>query len=323
MEVVALGKSGIKSSVLAMGADLLSSKIDKETTFSLLDCFFENGGTLVDTASFYASWLPGCSRGESETAIGAWMKERGNRDKIALSSKLSLDYAGANGFSKSRIASECEKSLKRLQTDRLDICYAYNDGLNTPQEEIMSAFDALVRAGKVRVLGAGNLPVWRIAEANTIARANGYATFQLIQQFYTYLRPRLGVELEPRIFLSDHTKEFAQAYGIGLLASSALLFGAYARANQSMPLQFAGIDSDERLAVLNYVSAEVGYSREQVILAWMRQSSPAVVPIISANRSDQLKENMDALNLTLTDEQMQHLTTAGNVSLAETWLQSK
>jgi aryl-alcohol dehydrogenase-like predicted oxidoreductase len=322
MNLVELGTSGIKSSALAMGSDVLGSKIDQKTTFSLLDFYFENGGTLIDTANFYASWLPGCVGGESETVIGAWMKERGNRDKILVSSKLAFDYPGSvGGLSASEIKTECDKSLKRLQTDHLDIYYAHRDDLDTPQEETMKAFDGLIKAGKVRVIGASNLAVWRIAEANAIARANGYATYQLIQQRYTYVRPRHGADFGPQIFLNEETKAFAKAHGIGLVAYSVLLSGAYTRDDRPLPAQFAGVDSDERLEALKAVASEAGVSPNQVIIAWMRQSVPSVLPIIAGSRTEQLKENIAALGLVLTNVQMERLTNAGNPVILEAWMQ--
>jgi aryl-alcohol dehydrogenase-like predicted oxidoreductase len=306
-----------------MGSDVLGSKIEQATTFSLLDFYFEHGGTLIDTANFYASWLPACTGGESETAIGAWMQERGNRNQVLISSKLAFDYPGSNGgLSASEIERECEKSLQRLKTDHLDVYYAHRDDFDTPHDETMGAFDRLVKAGKVRVLGASNLPVWRIAEANAIARVNGWTEYQLIQQRYTYLRPRHGADFGPQIFLSEETKAFAKHHGITLVAYSVLLQGAYTRPERPLPAQFAGVDSDERLSTLKTVAGEVGASPNQVIIAWMRQSSPSVLPIIAGSTTNQLSENIEALNVTLSDEQMSRLSSAGNPVILEAWLQS-
>ncbi len=322
METIQLGRSGIKASALAMGSDVLGSKIDKTTTFGLLDFYFEHGGTLIDTANFYASWLPGCSGGESESVIGAWIEERGNRNQVLLSSKLAFDYPGSpGGLSASEIEQECEKSLKRLHTNHLDVYYAHRDDFDTPQEETMAAFDRLVKAGKIRVLGASNLALWRIAEANTIARSNGWTEYQLIQQRYTYVRPRHGADFGPQIFLSEEVKAYAKHHGITLVAYSILLQGAYARPDRPLPAQFAGVDSDERVNTLKAVAHELGVSPNQVVIAWMRQSSPTVLPIIAGSSTNQLKENIDALALTLTEEQMHRLSVAGNPIIREAWLQ--
>jgi len=322
VDKVRLGKSGIEASALAMGSDVLGSKIDRAATFTLLDFYFDRGGNLIDTANFYASWLPGCKGGESELVIGAWMKERGNRNQLLVSSKLAFDYPGSSGgLSAGEIERECEKSLSRLQTDHLDIYYAHRDDFNTPQEETMFAFDRLVKAGKVRVLGASNLPIWRIAQANSIAKANHWSEFQVIQQRYTYVRPRHGADFGPQIFLSQDIKAFAEHHGIALVAYSVLLQGAYTRPERPLPAQFAGVDSDERVRTLNSVAGELGVSPNQVVIAWMRQCHPSVLPIIAGSRTEQLRENIDALALTLSDEQMQKLNTAGNPLILEAWLQ--
>ena len=322
MEKVQLGSSGIQASALAMGSDVLGSKIDRATTFKLLDFYADHGGNLIDTANFYASWLPGCKGGESESTIGAWMKERGNRDRLLISSKLAFDYPGSpGGLTSNEIEKECEKSLKRLQTDRLDIYYAHRDDFDTPQAETMAAFHRLVKAGKVRLLGASNLPLWRIAQANAIAEANSLTRYQVIQQRYTYVRPRHGADFGPQIFLSEDVKAYAKHKGIALVAYSVLLSGAYTRSERPLPAQFAGPDSDERIATLKAVASELDASPHQVVIAWMRQTDPAILPIIAASRIEQLQENIDALRLRLSDEQMKRLSSAGNPIILEAWLQ--
>src|SRR5260370_21819676 len=165
MQQLKLGPSGVEVSALCFGTDPIGSKIDRETSFRLLDLFREGGGTFVDTGNFYASWLPGCKGGESETTIGLWMKERGNRDEMVIASKLGFDYPGCQGgLSAAEIERECEKSLQRLQTDRLDLYYAHRHDCQTPMGESMEAFDRLIRSGKVRAIGASNLSRWRMAE---------------------------------------------------------------------------------------------------------------------------------------------------------------
>lgn len=322
MQKITLGNTGLEVSALAMGSDVLGSKIDQDTTFSLLDYYVGEGGNFIDTGNFYASWLPGCKGGESETAIGAWMKARGNRDKIVISSKLAFDYPGCEGgLNAAEIERECEKSLQRLQTDRLDLYYAHRDDRDVPQEETMAAFDRLIKAGKVRAIGASNLAVWRIARANAIAKANGFTPYAVVQQRYTYLRPRHGADFGPQIVIGPELKDFSLAEGIALVAYSVLLQGAYTRTERELPAQFAGPESDERLDALRDVAKETGSNVNQVIIAWMRQSKPAILPIIAGSKIDQLKENIAALNLTLTEEQMQKLTVAGDPVIKQAWIQ--
>ena len=322
MEKRKLGKSNLLVSALAFGTDLIGSKIDPPSSFALLDFYFDNGGTFLDTGNFYASWLPGCAGGESETTIGAWIKDRNCREEIVISSKLAFDYPGCRGgLSAEEIARECEKSLQRLQTDRIDLYYAHRDDRDTPLEETMEAFDRLIRSGKVRSIGASNLFVWRIAQANTLASQNGWEPYSVIEQRYTYLRPRYGADFGPQIFLNEDAKDFARFEGIGLVGYSVLLQGAYTRTDRELPAQFVGPDSDERLLALREVASEAGYTPNQAIIAWMRQSDPAVLPIIAGSRQEQLIENIAALELTLSEDQMQRLNGAGNPEIKRAWLQ--
>jgi aryl-alcohol dehydrogenase-like predicted oxidoreductase len=319
---VKLGNSHLEVSALAMGTDLIGSKIDRETSFSLFDFFSENGGTLIDTANMYAMWLPGCKGGESESTLGQWMKARGNRNQIEVSTKLAFDYPGCvGGLSAEEIERECEKSLKRLQTDRIDVYYSHRDDRETPLEETMEAFDRLVKAGKVRALGASNLFLWRIAEANTVSRAHNWSEYSVVEQRYTYLRPRHGADFGPQIFISEDLKDFAHSYGVALIGYSILLQGAYTRSDRPVPVQFAGPDSDDRLAALKAVASEVPCSASQAIIAWMRQSTPAILPIIAGSKVEQLRENIEALDIVLSSEQMRRLDQAGNPSAAQGWIQ--
>lgn len=322
MEKVKLGTSNLEVSALALGTDVIGSKINLTTSFALFDFFQEKGGTFLDTANFYASWLPGFHGGESETTIGAWMKERGNRDQMVISSKLAFDYPGSKGgLTADEIERECEKSLRRLQTDRIDLYYAHRDDRKTPLEETMEAFDRLISKGKVRAIGASNLTVWRVAQANVIAQANGWSRYSVVEQRYTYLRPRYGADFGPQTFLSEDMKDYAQFEGIALIGYSVLLQGAYMRSDRPLPAQFAGPDSDERLAALRTVAAELGYKPHQVIIAWMRQTKPSILPIIAGSRVEQLADNLAALDLSLSDEQVHRLSTAGNPDIKRAWLQ--
>ena len=321
MEKLKLGHSDVQVSSLCLGTDSLGSKIDRETSFELMDFYREKGGNFIDTANFYASWLPGCRGGESESTIGAWLAERGNRDQMAIASKLAFDYPGCDGgLNAAEIERECEKSLKRLRTDRIDLYYAHRDDFATPLEETMAAFDRLVKAGKVRMIGASNLSVWRIAEANGVSRANSWAQYGVVEQRHTYLRPRHGADFGPQICINDDLKDFAIKRGVTLVAYSILLHGAYTRDNQPIPAHYAGPEAEERLAALRRVANEVGATANQVIVAWMRRSEPPVLPIIAGSRPEQLEETIGALGVNLSEEQMATLNTAGNPDVKESWL---
>jgi aryl-alcohol dehydrogenase-like predicted oxidoreductase len=316
MKKVSLGKSGIEVSALCLGTDLFGTKRERATSFQLLDFFESAGGTFVDTANFYASWLEGCQGGESETTIGQWMKERGVRDQMAIASKVAFEYPGcAGGLGAAEIERECEKSLRRLQTDRIDLYYSH-------REETMEAFYRLVKSGKVRATGASNLAVWRIAQANMLCQLKGWSGYAAVEQRYTYLRPRYGADFGPQIFIGEDLKDYARVTGIALIGYSILLGGAYLKGAKSLPAQFAGPDADARMEALSAVARELGAGLNQVIIAWMRQSDPPVLPIIAGSRTEQLAENIAALDITLSEEQMRRLTTAGNPG-AGGWIMSE
>lgn len=319
-----LGNSGIEVSALCLGSDLFGAKRDESASFALLDYFRERGGTFIDTANFYASWVDGFQGGESEATIGRWMKSRGNRNQTVIATKLAFQYPGCpGGLSAGEIQRECDKSLTRLQTDWIDLYYSHRDDLATPLEETMEAFHRLIQAGKVRAIGASNLSVWRVAEANLLSQLRRWTGYCAIEQRYTYLRPRYGASFGPQIFISDDMKAFAKTHGVTLVGYSVLLAGAYTRSSSDLPVQFAGPDSEGRWKALRAVANSAGATVNQVILAWMRQSEPPVLPIIAGSATEQLAENIGALEITLSPEQMEILNEAGNPEAKTGWIQSK
>lgn len=321
MQKMRLGHSGPEVSVLCMGSDLLGSKHDRQTSFAVLDAFREKGGTFLDTGNLYAAWLPGCVGGESETVIGEWMKARGCRDEMVVGTKLGFDFAGTpGGLTASEIRNECDKSLKRLGTDRIDIYWSHRDDRDTPQAETMQAFDKLAKAGKIRAIGASNLKVWRIAQANELARANGWVQYTAVEQRYTYLRPHHAADFGPQLIIGEELKDFAAANGVALVAYSILLGGAYTKAGAVLPPQYAVPEAGERIAMLKSVAAETGAAVSQVIIAWIRQHSPSILPIIAGSKPEQIAECVEALKLELTSAQMQRLNTAGDPAEAGGWL---
>ena len=321
MDKITLGSSDVTVSALCYGTDLIGSRVNEKDSHRLLDAFASHGGTFIDTGNFYASWHPGCVGGESESTIGRWMAKRGHRSDMVISTKLGFDYPGcAGGLTAQEIERECEKSLTRLQTDYIDVYYAHRDDFDTPLEETMEAFHRLVTAGKVRTVGASNLWLWRVAEANQIARQKMLTPYSVVEQRYTYFRPRHGADFGPQICITDDMKRFCAHHNMTLIAYSILLQGAYTREDRPIPAQFAGPEADERMAALMGVAQETGYTPSQVIIAWMRQSDPPVLPIIGGSQTAQVEENIQALNLVLSEGQMERLTRAGDPDVKKAWL---
>jgi aryl-alcohol dehydrogenase-like predicted oxidoreductase len=307
-----LGHTGVEVSSLCLGAMFFGTRTDKAMSFRILDAYVDAGGSFIDTANIYAGWVPGGHAGDSELLLGEWMRERGNRANLFIASKVGFDYNGVERRLRAReIQEECDKSLKRMQVDSIDLYYAHVDDRVTPLEETMQAFDRLIEAGKVRFIGASNYLAWRLEQAYRVSKENGWAKFCCIQQRYTYLRPKPGASFAPQVFANDDLLDCCRSTGVTLLAYSVLLGGAYTRADRTIPEQHAGPDTDNRMRALRAVAQESGATVNQVVLRWMMQSSPPILPLIAASDEAQLQENLGALDFELTSDQMERLDKAG------------
>ncbi len=312
MRQLTLGEGGPHVSEFCLGAMYFGTRNDRAESFALLDQFMEAGGNFIDTANIYAHWVPGGKGGESETMLGAWMRARDNREQCFIATKVGFEYPGIQpGLRANQIETECHKSLKRLGIETIDLYYAHVDDRETPLEETLAAFDKLVRAGKVRFIGASNTLAWRLERARWISRTQGWAGYCCVQQRYTYLRPKPGADFDPQISANDDLLDYVRSEPVRLLAYSPLLSGAYTRDDREIPPQYQGPDSQERLLVLRKIAAEAGATPNQVIFAWMLQSEPAVIPLVAASTPSQMQENLDARNLTLSPDQISRLNAAG------------
>ena len=306
MRTVPLGDTGVEVSALCLGAMYFGTRQNQAESYRLLDHYVGAGGTFIDTANIYAHWAEGGRGGESEPVLGAWMRERGNRDRLFIASKVGFEMPGVErGLRAQQIEEECEKSLRRMGIDTIDLYYAHVDDRVTPMAETLEAFHRLVQAGKVRFIGASNFRAWRLEEARWLSAQNGWTNYCCIQQRYTYLRPKHGASFGGQVVANEDLRDYCRSRPITLLAYSALLAGAYTRADRAIPDEYAGPDTDARLAALNQVAAAQNATPNQVILAWMLQHD--IIPLIAASTIEQMQENLDALDLHLSDEQMQRL----------------
>jgi aryl-alcohol dehydrogenase-like predicted oxidoreductase len=309
MKQVTLGTTGAEVSTLCLGAMYLGTRQDQAASFELLDHYVAAGGSFIDTANIYAHWVEGFSGGESETLLGEWLKARGNRDEVFLATKVGFEYSDqTRGLTAAQIEAECDKSLKRLGVETIDLYYAHKDDRQTPLEETLEAFDKLVQAGKVRYTGASNYTAWRLEQARQISAAHDWAAYGCVQQRHSYLRSRRGTTFDPQLEASEELLDYCQSEGVTLLAYSALLSGAYTRADRDFPAEYPGPDSDARLVALRKVALEQDATRNQIILAWMLAHK--AIPLVAASTIDQLDENLGALAITLTDEQIALLDAA-------------
>jgi len=312
MKTRPLGQTGVEVSSLCLGAMYFGSKNDEATSHRILDHYVDAGGTFIDTANIYVRWLEGFQGGESETLLGKWMAERGNRDDLFIASKVGFNYQDVPmSLEPKLIEEECNKSLKRMNIETIDLYYCHKDDRDTPLEATMEALNRLVQAGKVRYIAASNYMAWRLERANWISKTKGWAQFCGVQQRHTYLRIRPGADTGRQEVANEDLQEYCHDSGMTLLAYSALLGGAYTRSDRPIPDSYASPDNEQRLAALNAVASEVGATANQVVLCWMRQSAPSVLPLIAASTEEQLSENIAALDFELSTEQMQRLNTAG------------
>ncbi|MBN1220663.1 MAG: aldo/keto reductase [Anaerolineae bacterium] len=207
------------------------------------------------------------------------------------------------------IAQEIEGSLKRLGIDYIDLYYAHKDHRPDPLEETLEAFDRLVKAGKVRYIGASNMLAWRLERAKHLSRARGWAEYCCVQQRFSYLRPKPGADFGAQVSANDDLLDYCtQNNDITMLAYSPLLGGCYTRPDRPIPEQYQSPDADARLAVLKMVAEDLGATLSQVIFAWMRQGTPTIIPLIAASTPKQMAENIGSLEVELGQEQLEVLT---------------
>ncbi|MFC1997509.1 aldo/keto reductase, partial [Chloroflexota bacterium] len=307
-----LGNTGENVSALCLGAMYFGTRQNQAESFHLLDQYYEAGGTFIDTANIYAWWVDGFKGGESETVLGAWMKERKNRDQVFIASKVGFGYQDVPITLKSDIIEqEVNKSLKRLGVDTIDLYYAHNDDRKTPLEDTLEAFHRLLDAGKIRYIGASNYLAWRLEEARWLSLISEWPEYCCVQQRHSYIRRKHGTTFKPQVAANEDLFDYVKNRGITLLAYSALLSGAYTRIDRAVQGQYLGEDTDNRLATLKAVAIETGATPNQVILAWMLQSDPQVLPLIAASTGKQMQENLEALEVSLTTEQMKQLDNSG------------
>jgi aryl-alcohol dehydrogenase-like predicted oxidoreductase len=178
MKEVLLGKSGLTGSELCLGTMYFGIKVSEEESFRLMDYYYDQGGRFFDTANKYATWVPGFSEPVGEYMLGRWIKSRGCRKDVVVATKMGFPYGDVpQGLSRQLILQEVDKSLTRLGLEQIDLLYAHCDDYNTPQEETLEAFHSLIKAGKVKSLGASNFQTWRLAKSNLLAQEKGLTPY--------------------------------------------------------------------------------------------------------------------------------------------------
>lgn len=308
MKKRALGTSGLEIAPLVLGGNVFGWTADKAASYAVLDGFVGAGFNAVDTADVYSRWAPGHQGGESETVLGDWMKERGNRDGIVLITKVGSEMPAGKGLKAAYIQSACEASLKRLKTDRIDLYFSHFPDKDTPIEETLEAHQRLIDQGKVRSVGGSNYDAAGLRAALDAA-GGSRARYTVLQPHYNLLvRDQYEGALEDLCI-----KEKLGVIPYFALASGFLTGKYRSEADLGKSARGGGMKKhfNERglaiLAALDRVSKAHGATPAQVALAWLMARPSVTAPIASATRVEQVKELTPAAELKLTADDMKAL----------------
>jgi aryl-alcohol dehydrogenase-like predicted oxidoreductase len=306
MQYRTLGRSALKVSPLCLGGNVFGWTADEKTSFWLLDAWLDAGFNFIDTADVYSRWAPGHSGGESETVIGKWLKQGGRRDKVVIATKVGLDMGnGKIGLKPAYIRQAAEDSLRRLQTDCIDLYQSHKDDEATPLGETLEAYAQLIKAGKVRVLGASNYSAPRLALALETSRKLGLPRYESLQPLYN-LYDRAEFEQSLQKLCLD---EELGVIGFSSLASG-FLTGKYRSAadaaksprGKTAIAKYLNPRGLRILAALDEVATATGSTQGRVALAWLLARPGITSPIASATSIAQLGELTAAAELVLDAE---------------------
>lgn len=308
-----LGRSGIEVPPVIFGGNVFGWTVDKATGFRLLDALVDAGLNTIDTADVYSAWVPGHQGGESETLIGEWLKARGRRREVVILTKCGMEMPGqGKGLSPAWIAKAVEASLKRLNTDVIDLYQAHKDDEETPIEETLGAFARLIEQGKVRAIGASNYSAPRLKAALEASARHGLPRYESLQPHYNLMERQIEADLLP----------LCREQEVGVIPYYALaagfLTGKY-RSEADLSKSVRGARSvakylDARgmrvLAALDAVAARLSATPAQVALAWQLAKPGITAPIASATSPEQLQDLVKAASLRLDREAMEALDAA-------------
>jgi len=307
-----LGDTSLQTAPIIFGGNIFGWTVDEKRSFELLDAFTDAGFNMIDTADSYSRWVPGHKGGESETIIGKWLKQKGNREKIIIATKVGSDMGNGTDLSAKHIIASVENSLQRLQTDYIDLYQSHYDDLNTPLEETLSAYNDLIGQGKLRYIGASNLTRERIEQSLGISKEKGFASYVTLQPLYN---------LYDREVFETQYQDFCRQHNIGVIPyyslASGFLTGKYrSEKDLSQSTRGGGVKKylTERgtriLTALDRISAAHKASPAQVALAWLIAQPTISAAIASATSLTQLDDLVKAASLTLGDNDLNQLDNA-------------
>ncbi|BAC71829.1 alcohol dehydrogenase [Streptomyces avermitilis] len=306
-----LGPSDLEVFPLSLGGNVFGWTADEAQSFAVLDAYTAGGGNFVDTADAYSAWVPGNEGGESETIIGRWFAARGNRSEVVLATKVGA-HPRFKGLAAANIKAAAEASLRRLDTDYIDLYYTHYDDPSVPVEEIITALDGLVREGKVRAIAASNISPERLQESLEFSDREGLARYVALQPHYN---------LVSRDTYEGQLQDVASRNGLAAVPyyalASGFLTGKYRPGTKVDSARAEGAGKHlgtERgvrvLAALDEIAGARGAEAATVALAWLAAQPTVAAPIASARTVDQLPALLAVGELTLTDAELSKLTQA-------------
>lgn len=307
-----LGNTGIHIAPLVFGGNVFGWTADTQRSFELLDRFVDAGFNAIDTADMYSTWVPGNQGGESETIIGQWLASRGNRDRIVLFTKVGMEMPDGQGLSASWIEQSIENSLRRLQTDYVDVYFSHIHDNDVPVEETLQAYDKLIRAGKVRTVGASNHTAEQLDAALKAADNNSLPRYRVLQPEYN---------LHDRASYDGPLRDLAMQQGMGVVTyfslASGFLSGKY-RSDADLGKSARGGAIERYLTprgmqildALDEVAETHNATPAEVALAWLMARPGVTAPIASATRIQQLDSLIRSSQLALTDRDLSRLDQA-------------
>ena len=306
MQHKTLGNTGLKIPPIIFGGNVFGWTLDEQESFRMLDEVLDKGFNTIDTADSYSHWAPGNSGGESETVIGKWLKQRKNREKIILTTKVGSN-PGKDGrdVSKKYILKAAEDSLQRLQTDHIDLYFTHWDNEATPVEETLEAYQQLIKEGKVRHIGASNVSPERVRESLAAAEENNLPKYQVLQPEYSLME---------REKFEDKYWDICKEYDLGVTSyfslASGFLTGKYRKkediegSRSDIVKKYFSEKGLDILDKLDKISKAHGVSNAAVALRWIMNRPGITAPIASATKSSHLKSFEEAVALQLSGEEM-------------------
>ena len=297
-----LGRSGLHTAPLVLGGNVFGWTADEATSFAILDRFVDLGFNTIDTANSYSTWVPGHVGGESEAIIGKWLKKSGKRDRVQIATKVGMPVQGESGLKRAQIEKHVDQSLERLQTDRIDLYQTHKDDPETPVAETLATLERLVKAGKVRAIGASQYPPARLEESIATSEKEGLARYETLQPEYN-LYDRANFEREYQPVALAHGLTVIPFFGL----AKGFLSGKYSKPADiegrpraaGLKKYFDGDRGMRILAALDAVGARVNATPAQVSLAWLMAQPAIAAPIVSVTSVKQLDEIAQAARVKL------------------------